>query len=738
MRRTLRRFLWPNLTLNQKSIVVALSLLLVNILLAIFGLSNVQQIEQGLLTVINSTSELANYSQSIQSEVTNLERIINSINAIVTTNASDEFTQVTVSLPQQYDNTFTTLNEDLEALRLRSIEVLTDDPAENPYLDQIDAIEITLSLLGPQYESFLNNARYLANPATGFLNETVRVGQSLENITTAQASSPEQIAQVLQIRSIEAYMLRGAGASQVPPLHNSVNTFVRLHQVDPFPLNHPEQVTDLITQYLLVTEEVGLAIDRFNNAYGIFQVTLSVLREDVARLDTASQAITNSTSELITERNTTLQRLAASAFFGSIVMNAFAVFLLARGINQRLRPVFNQVSSLEGGNLDYVTGLEGLDEFATMSAGLDVISEQMRQLTTNLSERVAQSTRDLTFSAELGRLVGQTASLQDLMNSLVESIRERFDFYHAQVFLVDDSGENANLVASTGTVGRQLLGRGHFLPVGSQSVVGQATGTGTPSIALDTGSAIAFRKNELLPKTRSEMALPLKIGDRVIGALDIQSVVPNAFDQDDVAIFEVIAGQLAMIVHNNQLEQSLNDVYAEFKALESRILSEGWRAYIRGRTSDTPTGYVLDEAVIQPHNSDDLPDAMRSAIEQGDLIIMDDEDEFTLGIPIKIQDEVVGVFGFGGENIRNLSSEDLDLVRSVTERIGMALESIRLADEAALRAEQEERINEISSRIALSTNVDYILQTATEEIGRILRSPQTSIQLKTEKGRDND
>ncbi len=192
MRRTLRRFLWPNLTLNQKSIVVALSLLLVNILLAIFGLSNVQQIEQGLLTVINSTSELANYSQSIQSEVTNLERIINSINAIVTTNASDEFTQVTVSLPQQYDNTFTTLNEDLEALRLRSIEVLTDDPAENPYLDQIDAIEITLSLLGPQYESFLNNARYLANPATGFLNETVRVGQSLENITTAQASSPEQ------------------------------------------------------------------------------------------------------------------------------------------------------------------------------------------------------------------------------------------------------------------------------------------------------------------------------------------------------------------------------------------------------------------------------------------------------------------------------------------------------------------------------------------------------------------
>jgi GAF domain-containing protein len=300
------------------------------------------------------------------------------------------------------------------------------------------------------------------------------------------------------------------------------------------------------------------------------------------------------------------------------------------------------------------------------------------------------------------------------------------------VFLVDEEQKQANLFASTGTAGRQLLLRRHFLPVGSQSVIGQVTERAEPVIASDTDASLVHRRNELLPDTRSEMALPMRIGDQVIGALDVQSVAPNAFDADDVAVFQIMADQLAIALENARLYADLERARDSIIAIERRATGEAWRAYGHERVQSAPLGYRLQEESLEPHN-EQPPSAMGEALRSGRLITMKSGDsDISLAVPIKVRGEVIGAFGFGGEDLHSLSEEDIALLETVADRVGLALENLRLVEQTARRAEHEQIINEITAKIVGSTDVSHILQTTVKELGRVLRAPQTSVQLRQE------
>jgi GAF domain-containing protein len=312
-------------------------------------------------------------------------------------------------------------------------------------------------------------------------------------------------------------------------------------------------------------------------------------------------------------------------------------------------------------------------------------------------------------------------------------IRHRFGFYHAQVFLVDDKKENAALVASTGAAGRELLARKHSLPVGSQSVIGQVTSRGEPVIASDTDSSVVHKRNELLPDTRSEMALPMRIGDQIIGALDLQSVAPNAFDQDDVAVFQIMADQLAIALENARLYGALETAQTTVSLLERRITSEAWHSYRQSRDENASLAYEYEDDRLEPYvNQSPMP--LGQAIQTGQLVALDDgEQGISLAVPIKVRGEVIGAFGFGGETVRKLTGDDVALVEAVVDRVGLALENLRLMEQTSRRAEHEQVINAITAKIVGTTDVSQILQTTVRELGRVLRTPQTSVQLRREK-----
>ncbi|MEZ4671383.1 MAG: GAF domain-containing protein [Anaerolineae bacterium] len=173
---------------------------------------------------------------------------------------------------------------------------------------------------------------------------------------------------------------------------------------------------------------------------------------------------------------------------------------------------------------------------------------------TRLLEQTERRARQLAISAEVSQIANSILDLNVLLPQLVELIREAFGYDHAQIFLMDDNDEFAVLRASTGEAGQQLLAINHKLARGSKSVIGQVTSTGKSVIALDTADArVVHKPNPYLPLTRSELALPLVIKNNIVGALDVQSNIPNAFGDDEMQVLTTLANQISVALDNAQL-----------------------------------------------------------------------------------------------------------------------------------------------------------------------------------------
>lgn len=187
------------------------------------------------------------------------------------------------------------------------------------------------------------------------------------------------------------------------------------------------------------------------------------------------------------------------------------------------------------------------------------VSIQNLRLLAESRRRAAQ----LETAAEIARDTSGTLALESLLDRAVNLIRERYGYYHASIFLLDEERKNAVVAASTGEAGAELKRRGHSLPVGSQSVIGVVTETGQPLVLNDVRESPIHRPNPLLPETLAELAMPMKIGNLTIGALDVQATEVDAFSADDVAVLQTLADQIAVAVDNARSYELAQQAIAE-------------------------------------------------------------------------------------------------------------------------------------------------------------------------------
>ncbi|MCP4544778.1 MAG: GAF domain-containing protein, partial [Chloroflexi bacterium] len=189
------------------------------------------------------------------------------------------------------------------------------------------------------------------------------------------------------------------------------------------------------------------------------------------------------------------------------------------------------------------------NSFATMTQQLRDMVGSLRETADNLSER----TRELEASQRVTFAASERTSPDELLGLVVDLIRDQFDLYHAQVYLVDDEQEAAVLRESTGYAGSQLLQKGHQIPLDRASLVTRAIHSGEPVLVSDTAEDPNFMPNPLLPETRSELVVPLRIGEQVFGALDAQDMTPGRFTESTVALFRTMADQVAFLFENSDL-----------------------------------------------------------------------------------------------------------------------------------------------------------------------------------------
>lgn len=169
----------------------------------------------------------------------------------------------------------------------------------------------------------------------------------------------------------------------------------------------------------------------------------------------------------------------------------------------------------------------------------------------------------LAAAAEVSQNLTLILDIDTLLPKTVDIICEAYDFYYAGVFLIDETGEFAVLRAGRGEPGRIMMENNHKLAVGGNSMIGACTALNEARISLDVDTEKVWYPNPVLPETRSEMALPLAVGNTVIGAVTVQSVEAAAFSEEDISSLQAMANQLAIAIANARQRRELEEAHAE-------------------------------------------------------------------------------------------------------------------------------------------------------------------------------
>ncbi len=350
----------------------------------------------------------------------------------------------------------------------------------------------------------------------------------------------------------------------------------------------------------------------------------------------------------------------------------------------------------------------------------------------NLERRVSERTRDLErravqlrAAAEIGNAAASARDLDALLNQAVRLLSTRFGFYHAGIFLLDELGKFAILRASNSEGGQRMLQRGHRLEAGT-GIVGYAAKANRGRIALDVGQDAVFFNNPDLPETHSEMALPIKVGGRVLGVLDIQSTQSNAFTNEDVEVLQVVADQLAIAIENSRLLAESRSAAEAARRAYGEASIDAWKRQLETRKE---LGFISNGREIHrfaPAKEEADPKSLE-AISQNRPVTS--TDQVRLFAPIVIRGQVVGVLRLVKTDEEHWTENEIQLVQVLSDQLSGALESARLYGDAQTRAAKEHTIEEISARIGSSTNIDSIMQLAAQELGKIMTGSEITIQL---------
>ncbi len=322
------------------------------------------------------------------------------------------------------------------------------------------------------------------------------------------------------------------------------------------------------------------------------------------------------------------------------------------------------------------------------------------------AEKLEHRQRQLYTAAEITGVLGRVYDLDTLLQSVVDLLTTRFGLYYSGVFLLDEQGMYAVLRAGSGDAGKKMREAGHRLAVGGTSMIGWCIAHRKARIALDTGEEAIRFENPLLPLTRSELALPIMLGGRVLGALTVQSTQPDAFDETDITILQSIANSVATSIQNVQLVQRLQHSLAEVQRLNQQYLMNAWQRETASREAE-----------------------LRHEMENPTAPIVIPEDR-RLEVPILLRGVQIGVVGL--EGAQPWDEQDAEFAKAIAAQAAQALENARLVQETLRQAQREQVVASIAEQVRTSLDLETVLRTSVQEIRKTLRLHRVRIRLQEE------
>jgi GAF domain-containing protein/HAMP domain-containing protein len=445
------------------------------------------------------------------------------------------------------------------------------------------------------------------------------------------------------------------------------------------------------------------------------------------------------------------RNLATPALVLVVILVIFTMIILSILLSGTITHPITQITKIAQkittGDLS-IQAQETPDELGLLAHAINRMTAELRRMMVNMEQMVAQRTTELARVSEQMRkraiqlqsiteVAHAITSVQDLdilLQQVTELISKNFGFYHVGIFLLENNGEFAALKASNSEGGQLLRRKGHQIKVSEESIVGNAIEKGIPRLVQNVSSDPAYPFQPELSATRSEAALPLRVGDRVIGALDVHNLEPAAFKEEDVALLNTLANQVAIAIENTRLFTETRSALAEAQILHRQYLRQAWSEAVTERRRN---GYEYANGRLSPITDQGQEDIWK-AIEEGKIIHLGKSEGDTrleeqpgsraLIIPISVRGQVIGMYNLGEpEETRLWSEEEINLVKTVADQVGLAIENARLLEETQRRAEREHMVSDITTKLRASNDPQVILQTAVQELRQALRAKRAQV-----------
>ena len=387
----------------------------------------------------------------------------------------------------------------------------------------------------------------------------------------------------------------------------------------------------------------------------------------------------------------------------ALLIGAGFSYYVSKSVSDPLKELISTFNKIETGDLTARVPVTATDELGIVTMHFNRMVAQLEALQNTQEQQVAARTKQLTASNEVGRVAASSLDPDELLGRVIRLFPEQFGYYYAAIYLLDSTEKWAELKEASGDAGQVLKKNHHRLEVDGKSMVGTAIRERAPRIAQIASQEKNRIENPLLPYTRSEIALPLIIGDRVLGALNVQSTREADFGPQVIETMHNMTAQVSIALENARLYQAAQKVIKEMRAIQRQYLQEGW------------SGYSAQHDELEYAVGDEIPENARQ-----------------MEVPISLRDQLLGHITLAGND--EWTQDQRSLADAVATQAAIALENARLVSESRQVAIRERMLAEINSKIWASATIDGVLQTVVKELGRRLNASQVTVELNMEDG----
>lgn len=373
-----------------------------------------------------------------------------------------------------------------------------------------------------------------------------------------------------------------------------------------------------------------------------------------------------------------------------------------------------------------------LQEEKGVLANFKSVKLALTEFSTNFEQQMTKQTdvleKYLNLTKEISGIITTNQTNEGLFRQTVELIQTKFQFYHIHIYQYEADLNRLKMVYGAGEVGRQLKQQGHIISIG-QGIVGLTAQTKQPICVDDVDTFSDFVSNPLLPRTKSEMALPLIVDEKVFGVLDIQSDVPAAFTLNDRDLMQALANQIAVALANIEAIEETKRALTQVEALNFRLTQDSWHRLLEQRAM---TGYVYTPQGVKPIKREwlsSMGDAWQSinrATTETNLTGPD------ITIPIKLRGHVIGILGLERETHDPWLEDDKVIIQAAAEQIGLALEGARLFENTQRNAWRDQVVGEMTAQMWSSREIEEVLKSAVEKLGEQLGATDVVVRLNVE------